>query len=128
MRRWTLWNRRAMEERLRQEWARIQRYGGAFAVIMADMDHFKLVNDTYGHPAGDQVLRDVATLLVGECRDTDLPARYGGEEFTIVLPTHRATEAAVLADGRTVSPKDRGDAGTRLRGGDPSDSEFWRRR
>jgi two-component system, cell cycle response regulator len=93
-----LWNRRALEERLRHEWARVLRYGSSLAFVMVDLDHFKLVNDTYGHPAGDQVLRDVATILAGECRDTDVPARYGGEEFTIVLPSHRVPGAAVLAE------------------------------
>jgi len=93
-----LWNRRALEERLRQEWARIQRHGGSFAVIMADVDHFKLVNDTHGHPAGDQVLREVAAILAGECRESDLPARYGGEEFAVLLPTIHAPEAVVMAD------------------------------
>jgi len=93
-----LWNRRALEERLRQEWARIQRHGGSFAVIMADVDHFKLVNDTHGHPAGDQVLRELAAILAGECRESDLPARYGGEEFAVLLPTIHAPEAVVMAD------------------------------
>jgi diguanylate cyclase (GGDEF)-like protein len=93
-----LWNRRALEKHLRQEWARTRRYGGSFAVIMADLDHFKLVNDTYGHPAGDQVLREVAAILAGECRRSDLPARYGGEEFVIILPTHHAQGAMVMAE------------------------------
>ena len=93
-----LWNRRALEEHLRQEWARIRRYGGSFAVIMADLDNFKIVNDTYGHPAGDQVLREVAAILAGECRRSDLSARYGGEEFVIILPTHHAQDAMVIAD------------------------------
>lgn len=92
-----LGNRRALEERLAQEWARIHRYGGAFSVIMADLDLFKRVNDTYGHPAGDQVLREAAAIMSSECRASDLAARYGGEEFAIVLPGHRAQEAAELA-------------------------------
>jgi diguanylate cyclase (GGDEF)-like protein len=65
---------------------------------MADLDNFKLVNDTYGHPAGDQVLREVAAILAGECRRSDLPARYGGEEFVIILPTHHAQGAMVMAE------------------------------
>lgn len=93
-----LWNRRALEDRLHEEWARIQRYGGNLALIMADLDHFKDVNDTYGHPAGDQVLRDTAAILVGQCRESDLPARYGGEEFVVVLPAHCAQDATVLAE------------------------------
>lgn len=93
-----LWNRRALEDRLQQEWARIQRYGGTFAVIMADLDHFKRVNDTYGHPAGDQVLREVAAILARECRASDMPARYGGEEFAMVLPAQHEQAAGEMAE------------------------------
>lgn len=91
-----LWNR-VLEERLREEWARIRRHGGRFAVVMADLDHFKVVNDTYGHPAGDQVLREVATIMAAESRSSDLLARYGGEEFAVILPTHDASEAVTIA-------------------------------
>lgn len=93
-----LGNRRALQDRLLQEWARVQRYGGVFAVIMADLDHFKAVNDTYGHPAGDRVLQEVAEVLAAQCRDSDVLIRYGGEEFSLILPTHHAQEAAVLAE------------------------------
>lgn len=92
-----LGNRRALEERWRQEWTRTQRYGGSFAIIMADLDHFKFINDTYGHPAGDQVLREVAAILAGECRTSDLPGRFGGDEFVVILPAQHALDAAGLA-------------------------------
>jgi len=91
-------NRRALMERLRQEWARIQRHGGSLAFIMADIDHFKLVNDAYGHPAGDGVLREVAKVIAAECRKSDIPARYGGEEFSIVCIGTDAEDAAELAE------------------------------
>ena len=91
-------NRRALMERLRQEWARIQRHGGSLAFIMADIDHFKLVNDAYGHPAGDEVLREVAKIVAAECRQSDIPARYGGEEFSVVCVGTDAERAAELAE------------------------------
>ena len=64
---------------------------------MADIDHFKQVNDAYGHEIGDRLLREVARAIAQECRDVDLPARYGGEEFAIVVPDERAENAAILA-------------------------------
>lgn len=91
-------NRRALMERLRQEWARMQRHGGSLAFIMADIDHFKRVNDTYGHLVGDRLLREVARTIARECRDADLPARYGGEEFAVLVPDETAEGAARLAE------------------------------
>ena len=78
-------NRRALQERLRQEWDRILRHGGSASFIMVDLDHFKLVNDTYGHSIGDRVLQEAAKIILGQCRKIDLPARYGGEEFMVLL-------------------------------------------
>ena len=91
-------NRRALADRLGQEWARVQRHGGALSFIMADLDHFKRVNDTFGHSIGDKVLQKVAQTIVSQCREVDLPARYGGEEFAIVVPDGTAEGAAVLAE------------------------------
>lgn len=91
-------NRRALDERLQQEWARLSRHGGCLSVIMADLDHFKEVNDRFGHPAGDEVLRQVAQRLRGGCRGSDTPARYGGEEFVVVAPEITVQAAAELAD------------------------------
>lgn len=91
-------NRRALDERLQQEWARLARHGGNLSVIMADIDHFKKVNDEFGHPTGDQVLRHVARVLAAGCRESDMPARYGGEEFVIVTPETGASAAATFAD------------------------------
>ncbi len=87
-------NRRALMERLQQEWARIERHGGQMSFIMADLDHFKGVNDRFGHQVGDRVLQETARAIAGQCRETDLPARYGGEEFAVVVP-HGTVESAV---------------------------------
>jgi diguanylate cyclase (GGDEF)-like protein len=91
-------NRRGLMERLQQEWARVQRHGGALSFIMGDVDHFKRINDTHGHAVGDQALREVADAIVGRCRETDLPSRYGGEEFAIVVPGEAVSAAVRLAE------------------------------
>ena len=83
-------NRRGMQSLLQVEWQRSQRYGAPFAVIALDVDHFKKVNDTHGHDAGDKVLVAVAALLDKEVRDTDRVARMGGEEFLVLLPACKA--------------------------------------
>ena len=83
-------NRRALNERLTEELQRIQRYGNGIAVIMTDIDHFKKVNDTYGHTTGDEVLKCFAKILNHEMRASDFVARFGGEEFIMLLPnTHK---------------------------------------
>jgi diguanylate cyclase (GGDEF)-like protein len=94
----SLFNRRALQERLAQEWDRIMRHGGRLAFIMVDLDHFKRVNDTYGHSIGDRVLQEAAKVLQGQCRKVDLPVRYGGEEFAIIVPEVSALDAANLAE------------------------------
>jgi two-component system, cell cycle response regulator len=91
-------NRGALMERLQVEWSRLQRYHANFAFIMVDIDHFKKVNDAFGHPVGDQVLQEVARRLQHECRSTDLPARYGGEEFAVVAPGETVEKARFLAE------------------------------
>jgi diguanylate cyclase (GGDEF)-like protein len=91
-------NRRALMARLQREWARMHRHGGQISFIMADIDHFKRVNDAYGHQVGDRLLQEVARTIARQCRDTDLPARYGGEEFAILVPDETAENAARLAD------------------------------
>ncbi len=91
-------NRRALMERLGQEWARIQRHGGALSFIMGDIDNFKQVNDAHGHAVGDEVLRGVANVLVHRRRRTDLPVRYGGDEFAVLLPDESVQSAAALAE------------------------------
>ncbi len=81
-----LFNRRYFHEALDREIARAQRYQTEFALFIADLDHFKKINDTYGHPAGDQVLKDIAGILQSSLRKSDVACRYGGEEFTVILP------------------------------------------
>ncbi|MDX6601193.1 MAG: hypothetical protein QOF13_395 [Solirubrobacterales bacterium] len=90
-------NRRRFDEELRAELARSHRYGVAGALLMLDLDHFKRVNDTLGHQAGDQVLADIAVALRGRARETDVVARLGGDEFAIVLPRCELDEAEEVA-------------------------------
>jgi diguanylate cyclase (GGDEF)-like protein len=90
-------NRRRFEEDLRAELARSHRYGIAGALLMLDLDHFKQVNDTLGHPAGDRVLAEIAGVLRGRARETDVLARIGGDEFAIVLPRCELDEAEEVA-------------------------------
>jgi len=78
-------NRREFERILHEEWQRSVRFNHAFALVLADIDHFKQINDTHGHQIGDEVLKHVASLLGGQIRTVDRLARYGGEEFAIVM-------------------------------------------
>jgi len=81
-----LWNRGAILEVLGRELARARRCGAPLAVALVDLDHFKAINDTHGHPAGDAVLREAASRMSSSVRPYDAVGRYGGEEFLIVLP------------------------------------------
>ncbi len=81
-----LFNRRYLDETLERELARAKREGYPLSLVMIDIDHFKKLNDTYGHQAGDKVLRELAALLWGGIRAEDVPCRYGGEEFLVLLP------------------------------------------
>jgi diguanylate cyclase (GGDEF)-like protein/PAS domain S-box-containing protein len=91
-------NRRAFFAELETQWAAAHRYGQAVSCIMVDIDHFKSINDTYGHGVGDQVLQLVADTLRSEVRKSDSVCRYGGEEFCILLPHIDVAEAAQAAD------------------------------
>lgn len=86
-------NRRFLEHYLRHELARATRHKTSLAVAMVDVDHFKQLNDDFGHAAGDRVLRHIAQALETSVRRTDLIARYGGEEFVVVLPESNAEQA-----------------------------------
>jgi diguanylate cyclase (GGDEF)-like protein len=97
-----LYNRRFLEESLNREMARCKRTGTVFGVLMIDVDHFKRFNDTYGHDAGDSILRTVGRVLQESSREGDIACRFGGEEFVIVLPdTDR--EGAASRAGRILA-------------------------
>jgi diguanylate cyclase (GGDEF)-like protein len=91
-------NRRYMAQRFLQEMQRARRYHKGLAFVMIDLDHFKQVNDANGHLAGDEVLADLAKILVAGKRDSDVAARYGGEEFALILHETTAEGAMVLAE------------------------------
>ena len=91
-------NRRSIMDLLGKEVARTARHGPPLAVVLLDLDHFKRINDTWGHPAGDRVLQETARVLRAAIRHCDAVGRYGGEEFMMVLPDTRLDGAIVLAE------------------------------
>jgi diguanylate cyclase (GGDEF)-like protein len=93
-----LYNHRYFKEHLEQELYRASRHQSRVSVVMVDIDHFKKFNDTYGHPAGDAILRAIARLLKENIRKIDIAARYGGEEFCLVLVESPKAAAVVVAE------------------------------
>ncbi len=91
-------NRRAFNDKLEEEWSRATRYGTPLSLVLLDVDKFKSYNDTFGHPAGDAVLKQVALTMMATIRTTDFFARYGGEEFALILPNTDTQGALVLAE------------------------------
>ncbi|PIE38507.1 MAG: GGDEF domain-containing protein, partial [Gammaproteobacteria bacterium] len=91
-------NRREMMTRLETEHQRYQRYCHHFSIVLIDIDHFKLINDTCGHDAGDEVLRGFSRLLKSHSRQMDVVARWGGEEFLMMLPETTLVQALALAE------------------------------
>ncbi|MFQ5760294.1 MAG: DUF484 family protein [Acidiferrobacterales bacterium] len=91
-------NRRFFERRLHEELTRWSRRGGSLICMLVDIDHFKQVNDTFGHQAGDRVLRQVADLLGKDLRASDVLARYGGEEFVLLLPETSEKQGSAIAE------------------------------
>lgn len=91
-------NRRVLDEAIEREWQRLQRTGAGFAVVMLDLDHFKQINDTHGHAAGDSVLAVTAERLREAARRTDLVARLGGEEFLVLMPATELPAALAAAE------------------------------
>jgi diguanylate cyclase len=110
-----LWNHRVIVERLGEEMNRSLRAGTPLSVILVDVDHFKKINDTFGHLAGDLVLKEIGTVLSRSLRPYDYVGRYGGEEFLLILPNcgmesalvrgeqlRVAVQAARILDGETM--------------------------
>ena len=91
-------NHRAFQERFRKELEKSQESGQPLTLLLLDVDRFKQYNDSFGHPAGDEALRMVATILKSNVRPRDLAARYGGEEFAVILPRTDAEAGAVVAE------------------------------
>jgi diguanylate cyclase (GGDEF)-like protein len=94
----SLWNRRYFLNAVRQEIERTRRYKSPLSLLMLDIDHFKRVNDEYGHDVGDQVLRSIAETLRQQFRESDIPGRMGGEEFAVLLPATSACGALTVAE------------------------------
>src|SRR5215212_8559486 len=93
-----LYNRWYVIEKIDSEINRAMRHGSPMSLLMLDIDHFKRINDTWGHSAGDQVLQAIGKLLRESCRVYDVPGRYGGEEFCIVLPETKPGNTNVVAE------------------------------
>jgi diguanylate cyclase (GGDEF)-like protein len=93
-----LFNRQFFDDRFRAEYDRAVRHGQALSIAMIDIDHFKSINDTYGHPAGDSVISGVAKLMTRCCRSIDIACRYGGEEFALIMPETEPDQALQLCE------------------------------
>ncbi len=92
-----LWNRRYLEEMLELEFKRAKRYKHPVSIMIVDLDHFKKINDTYGHLAGDEVLKESAKRILSTLRETDFVGRYGGEEIVVILPETKLDKAIKIA-------------------------------
>ncbi len=98
-----LYNRRYLDSTLERELARCKRDGNPLALILIDIDHFKQVNDTYGHQAGDEILLRLAAMLAGMARAGDVACRYGGEEFLLLMPTMPMASARERAEALRIA-------------------------
>ncbi|MBS1146865.1 MAG: diguanylate cyclase, partial [Proteobacteria bacterium] len=99
-------NRRKFDETLSQMFYQSERYGNPITLVLFDIDHFKQINDSHGHGAGDEVLRDISTLLRLQARKSDQPARLGGDEFGIVLHHTNASQAEIFVKSFMASVQD----------------------
>jgi diguanylate cyclase (GGDEF)-like protein len=93
-----IYNRRYLERRLVEESLRATRYNQPFSLFLLDIDHFKKINDTYGHQIGDIVLKKLALVIIGSVREVDVVIRYGGEEILVILPNTTEANAVELAE------------------------------
>lgn len=93
-----VFNRRHFHDRLEEEIERARRYDHPLSLLMVDIDHFKEINDRYGHMTGDEVLRTIGGILKGNIRTADIAARFGGEEFVVLLPETTKESARVTAE------------------------------
>lgn len=93
-----LFNRRRFHNVMEKEFERARRYKTPFSLMLLDIDHFKAVNDSFGHSVGDGVLKDLANLIRGNVREVDTAARYGGEEFSVILPNTKKEDAVNVAE------------------------------
>jgi diguanylate cyclase (GGDEF)-like protein len=93
-----LYNHRYFQDELSKAFETTSRYGRPLSLALLDLDLFKKVNDTHGHAAGDEVLKNVAQLFMGSIRSADIAARYGGEEFAVIMPETTAADAAMFAE------------------------------
>ena len=98
-----LFNRRRFHDVLISEYERAKRYSTPFSLVMVDIDHFKRVNDTFGHSVGDGVLKEVSAILKGSIREIDTASRYGGEEFILILPNTVKDNALIVAERMRLS-------------------------
>jgi diguanylate cyclase (GGDEF)-like protein len=96
-----LHNRRYMEQELDRHTELFKRYRHPFAVMMLDLDSLKLINDTFGHAAGDEAIQHLAEAMLANIRDTDIPCRYGGDEFIILMP--EADRSAITSVGNRIA-------------------------
>ena len=116
-------NRAAFDERLNEFLKRLDRTSEVFSLLLLDIDHFKKVNDTYGHVNGDRILKGVATKIKANIRTNDIPARYGGEEFAVLLPNTNLQTAESVADrmrqdiAKTIFKLDNNDIRVTISGG-----------
>jgi len=86
------------KKRLQETFKSFERYGSNASLVMLDLDHFKKINDLYGHQTGDEVLIKVSNIILNESRSPDIPSRYGGEEFAVILPNVNIDGAKLMAE------------------------------